>query len=200
MTMLDDIQAARGELYALADITISASSRYVVDHGIARAELEAHAGTLVIAKGEMLPGNRFDFSTSGQALAMIEVLAAYDTTTIDLVAWPADGSPALFGTLLGEADLLGAARLGNAATYTGGQPIQLFKTPLGWLQAGCQGAVILDPVAAVGVIAEALDEDAGRRISGENVAHTRRLARLLKPYVDHRQIVTPLPAVRQEAA
>ena len=48
-------------------------------------------------------------------------------------------SASLFGDVL----LLGIDRVGNAATYFAGQPLQLFKTPLAWLQAGCRGAVIV---------------------------------------------------------
>ena len=43
----------------------------------------------------------------------------------------------------------------NEATYAYQQPCRLFRDPLGWLQGGCQGGVILDSQRAAPIIARA---------------------------------------------
>lgn len=185
MTTLDDLQDARAEFYERAAITVSAD--YLRDYGIDRDALEARAGCLGILRGEMLPGSRWYFRPDGDALAVIEVFGPDDESTLDLCAWPADGDPARFATMFGNASVLGAARVENPATYHGGQPLRVFRTPLGWLQAGCEGVVILDRVAAVDTLAEAPG-----RIAGEDIEHGREIARLLRHYVDPRKVVAPI--------
>ena len=44
----------------------------------------------------------------------------------------------------GIAVALGVAHAANPATFAFGRPLRLFRTPLTWLQAGCDGAVPLD--------------------------------------------------------
>jgi len=58
-------------------------------------------------------------------------------------------NPACFDTMLGRGAILGAGEVLNPATYWGGEPCRLFRTPLEWLKEGAEGcAVILDPLRA----------------------------------------------------
>jgi hypothetical protein len=57
--------------------------------------------------------------------------------------------PGRFGTMLGLGAVLGVGEIMNPATYWGGQPSRLLRTPLEWLQEGIAGcAVVLDPLRA----------------------------------------------------
>jgi hypothetical protein len=57
--------------------------------------------------------------------------------------------PSRFGTMLGLGAVLGAGELMNPATYWGGEPCRLLRTPLDWLREGIAGcAVVLDPLRA----------------------------------------------------
>jgi hypothetical protein len=62
--------------------------------------------------------------------------------------------PSRFGTLLGIGAVLGAGEVLNPATYWGGEPCRLLRTPLEWLVAGIEFcAVILDPSRAKPILA-----------------------------------------------
>ena len=89
----------------------------------------------------------FEFHARGVPCAVIEAITfarvegVIEPSTTDLVAWPLS-EPQQFATALGPEDgceLLGAL----AAVDRGGQPLRLFRTPLEWLQADCQGAMPL---------------------------------------------------------
>jgi hypothetical protein len=55
-------------------------------------------------------------------------------------------NPARFDTLLNLGVVLGAGEVMNPATYWGGEPCRLVRTPLEWLREGIAGcAVVLDP-------------------------------------------------------
>lgn len=159
---------------------------YVHGHALDLAMVEAHAGAIGVCRVRFLPGRRFDFAPDGRLAAVIEAFGADDDRVLDLVAWPVE-RPDKFATALGRAVGLGHARVESPATYHGGRPLRVFRTPLGWLQAGCQGAVILDPDAAPGWLPDALGP-----IAGEDIDHAREIARLLRPYVQPRRIVAPI--------
>jgi hypothetical protein len=58
-------------------------------------------------------------------------------------------NPARFATKRGLGAVLGAGEVLSPATYWGGEPCRLLRTPLEWLQEGIEGcAVILDPLRA----------------------------------------------------
>jgi len=62
--------------------------------------------------------------------------------------------PTRFGTMLGLGAVLGAGEVFNPATYWGGEPCRLLRTPLEWLQEGIEScAVILDPSLANPILA-----------------------------------------------
>ena len=121
---------------------------------------------------------RFDFTypkeREAEPAAVIEALGADAATCIDLVAWPLH-APERFASLFGDVVLLGIDRVGSAATYFGGQPLQLYRTPLAWLQAHCRGAVIINPHGAPLVLQNALG-----RVAGEDIDHARTIQKLTR--------------------
>jgi hypothetical protein len=57
--------------------------------------------------------------------------------------------PSRFATMLGLGAVLGAGEIMNPATYWGGTPCRLLRTPLEWLREGIEFcAVVLDPSLA----------------------------------------------------
>jgi hypothetical protein len=66
-------------------------------------------------------------------------------TPVDVVMFSM-ANPARFATMLGLGAVLGAGEVMNPATYWGGQPCRLVRTPLEWLRERIEGcAVVLDP-------------------------------------------------------
>ena len=117
---------------------------------------------------------------------MIEVFDEDGETTVDLMAWPLD-KPDQFACALGRADGLGLWQVRNPATYFAGRPLQVWRTPLAWLQASCLGAVVFDTSSARSWLSAAPG-----LIAGQDIAHARGLARLLHPFVEPTRILAPL--------
>ena len=89
----------------------------------------------------------FEFSRRGVPCAVIEALCfrrmngMCETYSADLVAWPLDDQFS-FATAMGPHE--GAELLGPlSAVQRGGHPLRIFRTPLDWLQNGCEGSVVL---------------------------------------------------------
>jgi hypothetical protein len=112
---------------------------------------------------------------------LLPILDVDDETPIDVLAFSMR-EPAKFGTMLGLGGVLGANSVDNPASYAGGQPCRLLRTPLKWLHDGCVGcAVVLDPEiarpalsAAAGDLA-AEDEDHARDLVSSGAVHVDRL-------------------------
>jgi hypothetical protein len=149
--------------------------------------LYAFIGVLAVTRVQFLPLHRFDFDDEGMPAAVCEVLDDDAETVIDLVAWSVT-KPEKFGVALGIAAGLGTDQARNPATFFGGQPLVIRRTPLGWIKAGCRGAVILSRLLAPNWLGTALGN-----IAGEDLEHARELARLLHPHVSPRRIMAPLP-------
>jgi hypothetical protein len=118
-------------------------------------------------------GNYFEFADPGEMAAIVLVLDG-EGEVIDAVAW-ATSDEQRFATLLGRAQALGLDQVSNAATYFAGQALQVHRSPLRWLKAGCRGCVVLDRRSAWQWLG-----DAPGPIEGEDVAHARTLLFLLK--------------------
>ena len=190
--MLDDpdpdlaLLAARAELVARGE-----PHQWWLDYVRANAldvpTVARFAGLIAITSCIFFDHGRFDFvlpkDREAEPAAVIEALGVDAATCIDLVAWPMH-APERFASLFGDALLLGIDRVGNPASYFGGDPLQLFKTPLAWLQAGCRGAVILDPYGAPLVLRGALG-----RIAGEDIPHARQIQKLT--HLPLRQVLAP---------
>jgi hypothetical protein len=115
----------------------------------------------------------------------VEVLDADGATVIDLCAWPL-GRPHEFATAIGRGDVLGANQIVNPATYFGGHPLAVHKTPEAWLRAGSAGCAPLNSTGAARIIGEAPGA-----ISADDDAHARDLARLLHPFFNLAHIFVP---------
>ena len=114
-----------------------------------------HCGIIAVAlckTYETVDGTtQFDFSANGIPCAVIEANCFrrengnLNPYTADLVAWPFQ-APDSFATALGVGEgceLLGAWN----ACRSDRSPLLIHQTPLGWLQSGCDGCVILKPGA-----------------------------------------------------
>lgn len=97
---------------------------------------------------------RFEFDPFGEGAFCIVLTDEDAKTELDVLAWSAR-DPVTFGTLLGQAGLAGAAAITNPASYTGGKACPVWRTPLDWLRAGCEGACVVDPIMARPVLARA---------------------------------------------
>jgi hypothetical protein len=97
---------------------------------------------------------------------------------LDLVAWPLE-APARATSMFRRVGLLGLWWAFNKATYIFDEPLQVYKTPLDWLRAGCAGcAVVAPPLAARDLL------DVPGRVAGQDVGHALQLADLLRSHVD----------------
>jgi hypothetical protein len=181
--------AACAELNKRAEPTIDWLD-YIRNTGIDVPTVCRFAGVLAVTHCIFYDHRRFDFADPGdreaEPAAVIEAIGDDAETVVDLVAWPL-AAPARFGSLFGDAILLGVDRIANPATYHGGQHLQLFKTPLSWLKAGCTGANIIDPYGARFVLRRALGP-----IAGEDLDHARALQKLT--HFPPRRVLAPLRA------
>lgn len=164
--------------------------RYVSANSIDLTTIYPHVGILGVTGAEFFEGHRFDFSENGTPAAVIEVIGDDAETVVDLCAWLVD-QPQQFATALGHADGLGVWQVQNPATYFGGRPLLVHKTPLAWLQANCRGVVILNERSAPRWLAAAPGP-----IAGQDVAHARSIARMLAGYFDPESILAPVKARR----
>ena len=132
------------ERAALVDLArLISGMQYLRETGIDYATAEVACGGVFVAPVLAVPPNSFTISEEGSEGVVVEALAEDGVTVLDLVTWR-PSSPHRWRTLLGAAPALGMATAVNPATYFGGLPLQLYRTPLEWLQARCDGAVLLD--------------------------------------------------------
>jgi hypothetical protein len=181
--------AARAELNCRGNPTIDWLD-YVRNNALDVATVCRFAGLIAVTHCVFYDHRRFDFADPGEreaeAAAVIEAFGQDAEKVIDLVAWPL-AAPGRIATLFGEAMLLGVDRIANPATYYASQHLQVFKTPLSWLQAGCAGSVIIDPHCARFVLRSALGP-----IAGEDLDHARAIQKLTH-FPAHR-VLAPLRA------
>lgn len=180
--------AARAELNGRAEPTIDWLD-FIKNNAIDIPTVCRFAGVLAVTHC-IFYGRRFDFvdpcEREAEPAAVIEALGDDGETVVDLVAWPLE-APDRFCSLFGDVSVLGADRIGNPATYFVGAHLQLFKSPLRWLQAGCEGAVIIEPHGARFVLRRAIGP-----IAGEDVDHARAIQKLT--HFPPRRVLAPLRA------
>jgi len=189
------ILLARQQFYECAGWTREASA-YVKAHGLDLDVIAAHAGTFAVCLAQLSPNTepaQFDFTPEGVPCAVIEVLDENAETVIDLVAWPLHASERL-ATAVGEADMLGIPCMRNPATYVGGRPLRVHRTPLGWLKAGCQGCVVLNRDWGGYWLRQAPGP-----LLAENLAHGRELRRMLGTGYDASRLLVPAASVARAA-
>ena len=185
------LSIARDELYARWWLS-QAGLAYMRNHGLDWGDIAAFAGCLVFTNVSFLENRRFDFSdTDGTPAAVIEALDRDGETVIDLVAWPLD-KPGAFASMFRRVSMLGTWHAFNTATYTFGEPLRLYRTPLGWLKAKCQGACIIDKAVAGRDLL-----DAPGPVACGNAAHALEVKAMFQALVSSRGLV---PANRRAAA
>ena len=163
---------------------------YLARHRLSLAAVMAHAGFLSIALVKFLGSNSgeetFLFDADGEPAAVIEALLfdhCREQFTADLVAWPVN-DPAAFVTAMGPND--GADSLGPQwMVKRRGAPLVVHRTPLRWLQSGCEGCVPLKPGAR-----HWLDR-AGGPLIAEDLEHGRELRDMLGANASRHRILVP---------
>lgn len=155
--------------------------------------VEPHCGTLAVAlckSYETVEGDRlFEFSPQGIPCAVIEAIlfrregGNIEPYPADLIAWPLN-SPDQFATALvcyEGAELLGAW----SACRTNHSPLAIHRTPLAWLQANCEGIVLLKPGA------EHWLRKAGGPFVCDDTEHASSIRELLGALGRHHKILIP---------
>ncbi len=132
------------------------------------------------------PGNKFEFAAPGNTPAF--VIVAYgecETDFLDFVAWPLS-APETVLSMFGRVGLLGGWNAVNAATYSLGGHLQVHRTPLAWLQAGCRGSAIVEARLAARQLF-----DLPGPCCGQDLKHSRQLLALAESQLDRRKFLTP---------
>jgi len=119
--------------------------------------------------------NIFSFAIDGEPALVLTVHDVDAETEVDLVAWSAS-NPSKFGTFLGTSGLLGADQIINTASFFGNRPLAVHRTPLGWLQAGCNGIVILSASKARVTLVRRLGP-----LLAEDIRHAEAIVRQCAP-------------------
>ena len=188
--MSSAILEARADLYERADPT-EAFLDYISEQRLDLSVIERFAGIGALTDILICGEGRFDFAPAGHDEALmgfiIEAFDADDETVIDLVGWPID-RPDQAVSMFGRIGLLGIANAMNPASYFLDTPLQIARTPLGWLRAGGRGACVIHPRRAAFEIVDASQMGA---IAGEDRAHTRDLIRLAESVINRNRFVTP---------
>ncbi|WP_152044881.1 hypothetical protein [Aureimonas psammosilenae] len=203
MTIALEFMAARAQLYARAQ-PHNAYLAYVRANGLALKSLadadpiRDYCGCMAVTTIRPLRDGGFEFAPVNDekavVAAVIEAYASDCETVSDLVAWPV-ADPTRVRRMFGRADCLGAWNIASAASYVLDSPLMAFRKPLGWLQAGCRGVVVLDPAIAARRLL-----DAAGKISGEDREHSQELGAMIAGLVERVQIVAPIQIEEREAA
>jgi hypothetical protein len=183
--------AARDDLYSRAGPTPEWFD-YTKANGIDPKTCYPFCGLLAVTACVFFSG-RFQFAgvneDDAETSAVIECLGEDAETILDLCAWPFS-DPARFATMFCTALALGIDRIANPASYFLGRHLQLHRTPLRWLQADCDGAVILDHATAHLWLNRALGP-----VAGEDREHAEAIRRAaVPPHLPASQILAPLGA------
>jgi hypothetical protein len=160
------------------------TARWLRTHGVNVGRALNLAGPIIEHDVAIFDKDAFDFAAPDdpQAIrAIIHVAHGDDAETpVDLVAWTRD-HPDRVLRCLGAGVALGVDQIQNPASYFAGKPLQIHRTPLAWLLAGCQGIVVL---SADGVL-DRLDRLPPRsepyRLLAEDLDHGVELRPLFAP-------------------
>jgi hypothetical protein len=105
----------------------------------------------LLAHGFIKSG-RFEFDSYGEAVLAFVVNDPFEGFPLDVLALSM-AEPERFGTLKGQAALLGFQYLKQRRAEEPSVPCLVFRDPLEWLQNDSRGACILDPVLAAPLLA-----------------------------------------------
>ena len=162
--------------------------RYIRQHGIDGATLSGFAGACVVRNVVDCGNQRFEFANgeSEQFPAFLcEAFGDDGETFTDLAAWPLD-RPRHVMTMFGRCGLLGACEAMNPATYFLGNLLDMHRTPLGWLKAGCRGAVVVTPHIAARIFL-----DLPGKVAAQDEEHGRELEEMRHSILPKDQILVP---------
>lgn len=176
MMMKHAILAARAEFYHRTDRQIGndAFLAYVREHQLDVQQVGWYAGVTAVLPIEELSGDRFEFADQGKGAFVCEALSADGETVCDLVAWHLH-TPMRPITMFGRCGLLGLWQANAPGTYFMGGRLRLHRSPLCWLQSGCDGAAIVDRHLAGRQLLEVPGQ-----IETEDASHGREIAALLR--------------------
>ncbi|RWO41376.1 hypothetical protein [Mesorhizobium sp.] len=167
---------ARLEYYELADAAVGSADflKYIRHHQIDVASAGGFAGATAVLPIGKLGDQRFNFDPDGDLAFVCEAYAVDGESIVDLVAWLLNepGTPL---TMFGRGGLLGLWQAMAPGTYFMGGSLRLHWTPLKWLQAGCDGAAVVDPHLAGQELLVAPGP-----IAAEDQAHGRDIVKLLR--------------------
>ena len=188
LAFADEVQALRAEFYSRAGESIGSPDylAFVRSLPMDYATLASHAGFVAVLPIGLRADRSFYFADEGMRGVVLECLGEDADTIVDLLAWPLH-RPEKFATALHRADALGVSQVSNTATYFGGTPLRVHRTPLGWLQAGCSGCVPLNPVTAPEWLGWALGN-----ILADDVDHGREISRMVGHRIDPTRILAPV--------
>jgi hypothetical protein len=160
---------------------------YVRWHAINLDDLGRFAGVCAVLPFVDCGSGRFDFTDSdGELLGFVcEVIGADGVMPVDLIAWPMD-RPKDILSMFGRAAIVGEWEAVNPATYIFGRPLQVHRTPLQWIKAGCRGAAVVTPRLAARKFL-----DLPGPITGADREHSLQLAKMIRGFVGS-QVVTPV--------
>jgi hypothetical protein len=169
-------------LYQSTDATDCLVWRWLKAKGVDYDAVLNLAGPICRHSVVFCDDGRFEYDQLGETGFLQVVMAEDEEAPLDVIAW-SPYEPDRFGTLLGQAGILGAGNIVNPASFHAG-PCRLWWDPLAWLRASCQGAVILDVKLARAILAKAPG-----RLAAEDVNHAREL--VSSGAVNVRSLVVP---------
>ena len=133
-------------------------------HGVDDSDARLHCGLATIVRHRPF----YEPDPDGNYAIVIPVMD--DDELADLIAFDVR-RPAEWFVRLGGEPLLGASALADQLLE---KPLHIFKTPLSWFRAGCDGVVILEPNRAFLDLATA-----PHGLVGEDDAHTDELRQMM---------------------
>ena len=177
---------ARAEFYELAAPT-KTYRRYVEEQNLDLDRITGFAGATGIIEVADCGGDRFDWAAAGHKFPafVCEALSKDGETVEDLVAWPVDASRSVY-SMFGTCAWLGAWAVWNPATYYMRKPLEVHRTPLDWLKAGCRGAAIVCPQLAAREMI-----DLPGPVAVQDGEHARVLLALMRGLSSRTQVLVP---------
>ena len=175
---------------ALAVLDLCETAEHGLDyfraHGIDMGAVTTATGGVFISPIRIVPPRFFEPDPEGKPAAWCEVRDDFGSV-VDVAAWSMR-KPDRVVTLLGRAAVLGAEWAGDPASYLDGSPLRVFRTPLAWLQAQCEGVAVLDMAKA----ARFLIDTPTPRIAAEDDAHAREIIKAKHALWDAQAVVVPV--------
>lgn len=168
---------------------------YVRANNLDVAAIGGFVGGTAVLPIKQFSGDKFEFAAPGNTPAF--VIVAYgecETDFLDFVAWPLS-APDTVLSMFGRIGLLGAWNAVNAATYSLGGYLEVHRTPLDWLRAGCRGSAIVNPRLAARQLF-----DLPGKCCGQDYRHSSELLALADGLLDRKKFLTPVDDKRRAAA